>query len=180
MAPCSKLPCVALQPVGQEGYALAAGEIGGGNKLEALNVAADTNLPVVDGNYVNIRCTALCVWYCTNAFFVSKQNCAQQHNSLCQADLHFVSFRADQGKAWHLHAILPINNQHSDHRQGYKGYMHSMIHMQVMTTAIQRAPIAPAVLGHRLHYICCATASALPWLIWLIIMFCDVLHDGAK
>jgi DUF917 family protein len=52
MAPCSRLHCVASQAVGKEGHALAAAEIVGGDRLEALNVAADMVLPVVDVDFV--------------------------------------------------------------------------------------------------------------------------------
>ena len=43
---------IVMQAVGQEAYAIVAGEIGGGNGLEALNVAADMGLPVVDADFM--------------------------------------------------------------------------------------------------------------------------------
>ncbi|KAL3151690.1 hypothetical protein ABBQ38_012674 [Trebouxia sp. C0009 RCD-2024] len=41
-----------LKAVGKEAFAIVAGEIGGGNGLEALNVAASMNLPVVDADFM--------------------------------------------------------------------------------------------------------------------------------
>ena len=38
--------------MGKEAYAIVPGEIGGGNGLEALVVAADMNLPVVDADFM--------------------------------------------------------------------------------------------------------------------------------
>ena len=41
-----------FQAVGKEAYAIVPGEIGGGNGLEALVVAADMGLPVVDADFM--------------------------------------------------------------------------------------------------------------------------------
>lgn len=38
--------------MGKEAFAIVAGEIGGGNGLEALNVAASMGLPVVDADFM--------------------------------------------------------------------------------------------------------------------------------
>lgn len=38
--------------MGKEAFAIVAGEIGGGNGLEALNVAAAMQLPVVDADFM--------------------------------------------------------------------------------------------------------------------------------
>ena len=38
------------QAVGQEAFAIVAGDIGGGNGVEAVNVAAAMNLPIVDAD----------------------------------------------------------------------------------------------------------------------------------
>jgi DUF917 family protein len=70
--------------------------------MEALNVAADMGLPVVDVDFVGRAFPERqvhCIVRLTGALLVAKHICAQKQNSLCQADLHFMPLRADQGKA---------------------------------------------------------------------------------
>ena len=66
-----------------EGHTLAAAGTGGGNKLEALEVAADLGLPVIDAQLsLKVRCTARCVWFCVDAAPVLKHSDAHMYNSL--------------------------------------------------------------------------------------------------
>ena len=65
-----------VQAVGKEAYAIVAGEIGGGNGLEALSVAADMGLPVVDGDFMGRAFPELQVtsnptpyFFCTYPYF---------------------------------------------------------------------------------------------------------------
>ena len=55
------------QAVGKEAFAIVAGEIGGGNGLEAVNVAAAMNLPVVDADFMGrafpeLQVSTTCIW----------------------------------------------------------------------------------------------------------------------
>ena len=55
------------QAVGKEAFAIVAGEIGGGNGLEAINVAAAMNLPIVDADFMGrafpeLQVLTTCIW----------------------------------------------------------------------------------------------------------------------
>lgn len=55
------------QAVGREAFAIVPGEIGGGNGLEAVNVAAAMDLPVVDADFMGrafpeLQVLPPCIW----------------------------------------------------------------------------------------------------------------------
>ena len=55
------------QAVGKEAFAIVAGEIGGGNGLEAVNVAAAMDLPIVDADFMGrafpeLQVATTCNW----------------------------------------------------------------------------------------------------------------------
>lgn len=55
------------QAVGKEAFAVVPGEIGGGNGLEAVNVAAAMDLPVVDADFMGrafpeLQVLKPCIW----------------------------------------------------------------------------------------------------------------------
>ena len=59
--------CAMAQAVGKEAFAIVAGEIGGGNGLEAVNVAAAMNLPIVDADFMGrafpeLQVLTTCIW----------------------------------------------------------------------------------------------------------------------
>ena len=65
-----------LQATGKKAFAIVAGEIGGGNGLEALNVAAAMDLPVVDADFMGrafpeLQVASACILHALASSFAS-------------------------------------------------------------------------------------------------------------